>query len=84
MATHSSIPDWKIPWMEEPGEQQFTASQRVGHNRVTSLHFLSMLSQKAGLSYFLWLNNVHIYITQLCTYILYMRIHYRHIHRIYV
>ena len=21
MATHSSIPAWKIPWMEEPGRQ---------------------------------------------------------------
>ena len=31
MATHSSIPAWKIPWTEEPGGLQFTGSQRVGH-----------------------------------------------------
>ena len=37
MATHSSIIAWRIPWMEEPGGQQSTGSQRVGHNRETSL-----------------------------------------------
>ena len=39
MATHSSILAWKIPWTEEPGELQFTGSQRVGHDWVTSLSF---------------------------------------------
>ena len=32
MATHSSIPAWKIPWMEEAAELQFMGSQRVGHD----------------------------------------------------
>ena len=32
MATHSSIPAWKIPWTEEPGGLQSMGSQRVGHN----------------------------------------------------
>ena len=32
MATHSSILDWKIPWMEERGGLQSTGSQRVGHD----------------------------------------------------
>ena len=32
MATHSSIPVWKIPWMEEPGQLQPIGSQRVGHD----------------------------------------------------
>ena len=32
MATHSSIPAWKIPWMEEPGRLQSMGSQRVRHN----------------------------------------------------
>ena len=32
MATHSSIPAWKIPWTEKPGELQSMGSQRVGHN----------------------------------------------------
>ena len=31
MATHSSIPAWKITWMEEPGRLQSTGSQRIGH-----------------------------------------------------
>ena len=36
MATHSSVLAWKIPWSEEPGLQSM-GSQRVGHDRVTSL-----------------------------------------------
>ena len=32
MATHSSTPTWKIPWMEEPGKLPSMGSQRVGHN----------------------------------------------------
>ena len=32
MATHSSIPAWRIPWTEEPGGLQFMGSQRVRHN----------------------------------------------------
>ena len=32
MASHSSIPAWKIPWMEEPGRLQSMGSQRVRHN----------------------------------------------------
>ena len=32
MATHSSILAWEIPWTEEPGGLQSTASQRVGHD----------------------------------------------------
>ena len=31
-ATHSSIPAWRIPWTEEPGELQSTGLQRVRHN----------------------------------------------------
>ena len=32
MATHSSIPAWKIPWTEEPGRLQSMGSQRVGQD----------------------------------------------------
>jgi len=32
MATHSSIPAWRIPWTEEPGGLQSTGSQTVGHD----------------------------------------------------
>ena len=38
MATHSSILAWKIPWTEEPGGLQSMGSQRVRHNRETSLY----------------------------------------------
>ena len=32
MATHSSIPAWRIPWAEEPGGLQSMGLQRVGHH----------------------------------------------------
>ena len=32
MATHSSIPAWRIPWTEEPGGLQSMRSRRVGRN----------------------------------------------------
>ena len=31
MATHSSIPAWRIPWTEEPGGLQSMGSQ-IGHD----------------------------------------------------
>ena len=31
MATHSSIPAWKIPWTEEPGGLQSMGSERIRH-----------------------------------------------------
>ena len=37
MASHFSTLAWKIPWMEEPGRLESMGSQRVGHNRATSL-----------------------------------------------
>ena len=39
MATHSSIPVWKIPWTKESDRLQSVGSQRVRHHWVTSLHF---------------------------------------------
>ena len=32
MATHSSVPAWRIPGAEEPGGLQSIGSQKVGHN----------------------------------------------------
>ena len=32
MATHSSIPAWRIPWTEEHGRLQSMGSQRVRHD----------------------------------------------------
>ena len=37
MATHSSILAWRIPWTKEPGGLVSVRSQRVGHDRATSL-----------------------------------------------
>ena len=31
-AARASILAWRIPWTEEPGEQQSVRSQRVGHD----------------------------------------------------
>ena len=40
MGTHSNILGWKIPWTEEPGRLHgLMGSQRVGHDRKTSLSF---------------------------------------------
>ena len=36
MATHSSIPAWRIPWTEEPGRLQSMGLQRAGHDQVTN------------------------------------------------
>ena len=32
MATHSTIPAWRILWTEEPGGLQSMGLQRVGHD----------------------------------------------------
>ena len=32
MATHPSIPAWRIPWTEQPGGLQSVGSQRVGYD----------------------------------------------------
>ena len=40
MAIHSSTLAWKILWTDEPGRLQSMGSQRVGHDRATSLRFL--------------------------------------------
>ena len=38
MATHSSIPAWRIPWTEEPGGPQFMGAQK---NDMTEAHTLN-------------------------------------------
>ena len=43
MAIHSSTIAWKIPWTEEPGRLQSMGSQRVEHDRATSLSFFQCL-----------------------------------------
>ena len=41
MATHSSVPAWRIPWTKEPGMLQSMRSQRVGHDWGTITHSFS-------------------------------------------
>ena len=46
MATHSSIPAWRIPWTEEPGGLQSMGLRRVGHGRNDSAQYGPSLSQE--------------------------------------
>ena len=39
MATHSSIPAWKIPWAEEPGGLQSMAKSWTQLEHVYILHY---------------------------------------------
>ena len=48
MASHSSIPAWRIPWTEEAGRLQSMGSQRVGHDWATHPHFL--INQKENVA----------------------------------
>ena len=52
IATYSSTPDWKVPWMKEPGRLQSMGSQGVGHDWETSLffHFHSNISSASPCS----------------------------------
>ena len=43
MASHSSTPAWKIPWVEEPGSLQSMGSWRVGHDWATSLSLFTFM-----------------------------------------
>ena len=46
MATYSSILAWRTPWTEEPGRLQSMGSQRLGHDRATSLTYLLIRSSE--------------------------------------
>ena len=48
MATHSSIPAWRIPWAEKPGGLQSMGLQRVGHDRVTFTFSVTVLLTEDG------------------------------------
>ena len=47
IATHSSTPAWKIPWMEEPGRLQSMGSLRVGHDFTFTFHFHALEKEMA-------------------------------------
>ena len=51
MATNSSILAWRIPWTEEPGEQQSMGSQRVRHDFTT--YHLNFLYSYKEMTFFL-------------------------------
>ena len=54
MATHSSILAWKIQWTEKPGGLQSMGSQRVGHDWVTSLQFIVIITDIMIIKYIDW------------------------------
>ena len=49
MATHSSIPAWRIPWTE-PGELQSIGSQRAGHYWSGLTHICYLIEKKKYLT----------------------------------
>ena len=56
MATHSSIPAWRIPWTEKPGGLQSTGSQKVGHDWAAGMALASSNDFLAG-AFFAFLLN---------------------------
>ena len=50
MVTHSTVLAWRIPWTEEPGGLSAMGLQRVGHDRMTDHHTLSISSCKISFS----------------------------------
>ena len=50
MATHSSIPIWRTPRIEEPGGLQSMGSQRVRHDWVTHLQAIIQLTSETWLA----------------------------------
>ena len=45
MATHSSIPAWRIPWTEEPGRLQSIGLQRADTTERLSLHRIHFVTK---------------------------------------
>ena len=43
MATHSSMPAWRIPWTEEPGRLQSMGHRKVEHNGTTKHSILALI-----------------------------------------
>ena len=46
MATHSSIPAWRIPWKEEPGGTQSMESQESDTTEQLSMHACARMYSK--------------------------------------
>ena len=47
MATHPSVPAWRIPWTEEPGGLQSMGSQRLRHDRAANTFIVDSLCRTA-------------------------------------
>ena len=45
MATHSSIPAWKIPWTEEPSGPQFMSHKELDTAEHTYTHMHTLRKQ---------------------------------------
>ena len=54
MATHSSIPAWRIPWTEEPGGLQSTGLRRVRYDWTTNT--FTSFPLKNAYAYMTWLS----------------------------
>ena len=55
MATHSSIPAWRIPWTEEPGRLESLWCKELDKTKwLSPLSYLTVSSKKAS-SYLLYL-----------------------------
>ena len=52
MATHSSIPAWRIPWTEEVGGLQSTGSQRVRQDSATKRQGFLMIRFRLFIVFF--------------------------------
>ena len=55
MATHSSSLAWRIPWTEEPGEQQSVGSQR-SRTRLKQLSMRARYGEKGWINGTTWMN----------------------------
>ena len=71
IATHSSIPAWRIPWTEKPGRLQFMGFQRVVHNWANNTSTFSELIYNTELVSGIHHSNSVTYIC-VCIYIIYI------------
>ena len=64
MATHSSVPAWRSPWMEQPGGLQSMGSQRVRHGWTTNSNSLTISDIIRCLSFSVWLTSCNMMISK--------------------
>ena len=82
MATHSSIPAWKIPWTKEPGGLQSMGSQGITHDWASIQNYILLwpgiwllfinvpiMEEKSVLILFVWYLSVYLIFVYLCAFI---------------